>query len=196
MNCPAIPPHPSNQTQIENIQLPISVWISIFPACQYDVTFSSQPAGYKGGNNISDLWMRFEFHGPKSFRVSNWAPCILYSWMHFYSLWFEWKTSWLIGMANNGAIHVFPSTIMLPFLCRCKVLFYQRYLRTWVRKIEHCPRGYSSRITAWLFLQACTIEPHSVFLEVFFFSCQWKQDMEEERKCAEVGQFMMDYWFN
>lgn len=81
VNCPAIPSHPGNQTQIENIQLPISVWISIFPACQYDVTFSLEPAGCKGGNNISGLWMRFEFHGPTSFRVSNWATCILLPWI-------------------------------------------------------------------------------------------------------------------
>lgn len=31
VNCPAIPPHSGNQTQIENIQPPISVRVSIFP---------------------------------------------------------------------------------------------------------------------------------------------------------------------
>lgn len=55
VNCPAIAPHPGNQTQIENIQLPISVRVSIFPACQYDVTFSTEPAGCKSGDNISGL---------------------------------------------------------------------------------------------------------------------------------------------
>lgn len=87
--------------------------------------------------------------------------------MLFHSFWFEWKSSWITGTANNGAIHVVPSTVISPCVSRCQVLFYQPYLETWVRKIEHCPRGYSSGLTAWLLLQ----ETRSVFLEVFFFSC-------------------------
>lgn len=71
-------PHPGNQTQIENIQPPISVPLSIFPIRQYDVTFPGEPVGWEGGDNISGLWMRFEFHCPISFKVSNWAICFLY----------------------------------------------------------------------------------------------------------------------
>lgn len=77
VNCLAIPPHPGNQTQIENIQPPISVRLSIFPACQCDVTFPAEPPGCEGGDNVSGLWMRFEFHGPISLRVHNCAICIL-----------------------------------------------------------------------------------------------------------------------
>lgn len=71
------PSHQDNQTQIENILLPISVWVSIFPACWYDAFFFFF-AGYEGGDNISGLGMRFEFHGPISFRIWNWPICILH----------------------------------------------------------------------------------------------------------------------
>lgn len=77
VNCPPIPPHPGNQTQIENIQPPLSVWLSIFSACQDDVTFSIEPVGCEGGDNISGLWMRFELHCPISHTVSNWTMCFL-----------------------------------------------------------------------------------------------------------------------
>jgi len=52
VNSLAISPHQGNQTQIENILPPISVRLSICPACQYDVKFS---AGSKGGDNMSGL---------------------------------------------------------------------------------------------------------------------------------------------